>query len=140
MKKKRKTGAQASSKLPTVNPHSKCRLRQLKMDRIKDFLLMEQVCCLFFWFFFVFVFSFFFLTFFFKKRNLYKIKSVSNPLKRRQKKSVRKWRIFVALQWVLALSKRFFFSFLLKEKIFLFFLNSRTERIIFSFSLFKKGD
>eukprot|EP00008_Paramoeba_atlantica_P004559 CAMPEP_0201487696 /NCGR_PEP_ID=MMETSP0151_2-20130828/15168_1 /ASSEMBLY_ACC=CAM_ASM_000257 /TAXON_ID=200890 /ORGANISM="Paramoeba atlantica, Strain 621/1 / CCAP 1560/9" /LENGTH=444 /DNA_ID=CAMNT_0047872819 /DNA_START=107 /DNA_END=1441 /DNA_ORIENTATION=- len=42
MKKKRKTGAQASSKLPTVNPHSKCRLRQLKMDRIKDFLLMEQ--------------------------------------------------------------------------------------------------
>eukprot|EP00009_Paramoeba_aestuarina_P008841 CAMPEP_0201522392 /NCGR_PEP_ID=MMETSP0161_2-20130828/17240_1 /ASSEMBLY_ACC=CAM_ASM_000251 /TAXON_ID=180227 /ORGANISM="Neoparamoeba aestuarina, Strain SoJaBio B1-5/56/2" /LENGTH=444 /DNA_ID=CAMNT_0047921221 /DNA_START=74 /DNA_END=1408 /DNA_ORIENTATION=+ len=41
-KKKRKTGAKAASKIPKVNPHTKCRLRLLKMERIKDFLLMEE--------------------------------------------------------------------------------------------------
>ena len=27
---------------PLVTPHSRCRLRLLKMERIKDFLLMEE--------------------------------------------------------------------------------------------------
>jgi len=41
-KKKRKKGPDAATKLPTVTPNSKCLLRQLKMDRVKDYLLMEQ--------------------------------------------------------------------------------------------------
>ena len=35
-------GPEASKRLPTVTPHTKCRLRLLKMDRIRDFLLMEE--------------------------------------------------------------------------------------------------
>merc|ERR1719253_1087766 len=35
-------GAMAASKLPTVVPNSKCRLRLLKHERIKDYLLMEE--------------------------------------------------------------------------------------------------
>merc|ERR1719401_2832221 len=35
-------GTQVASKLPTVVPTSKCRLRLLKDDRIKDYLLMEE--------------------------------------------------------------------------------------------------
>merc|ERR1719502_2666496 len=35
-------GTQAASKLPTVLPQNKCRLRLLKNERIKDYLLMEE--------------------------------------------------------------------------------------------------
>mmetsp|Transcript_7713 Transcript_7713/g.16951 ORF Transcript_7713/g.16951 Transcript_7713/m.16951 type:complete len:456 (+) Transcript_7713:83-1450(+) len=42
-RKKRKTkGAMAASKLPIVVPNSKCRLRLLKHERTKDYLLMEE--------------------------------------------------------------------------------------------------
>jgi len=41
-KKRRKKGPQAGHKLPTVTPHSRCRLRLLKMERIKDYLLLEE--------------------------------------------------------------------------------------------------
>jgi len=42
--KKRKTahGPDTAHKLPAVLPHSKCRLRLLKQERIKDYLLMEE--------------------------------------------------------------------------------------------------
>ncbi|KAL8264679.1 hypothetical protein R6Q59_022809 [Mikania micrantha] len=36
------TTGKASARLPTVTPHSKCRLRLLKVERIKDYLLMEE--------------------------------------------------------------------------------------------------
>jgi 26S proteasome regulatory subunit T2 len=42
LKKKRKKGAAAAVKIPQVFPTSKCKLRLLKLERIKDFLLMEQ--------------------------------------------------------------------------------------------------
>ena len=41
-KKKRSRGPDVASKLPTVTPHSRCRLKLLKMERIKDYLLMEE--------------------------------------------------------------------------------------------------
>jgi len=41
-KRKKRRGAEASSRLPTVTPHTKCKLRLLKMERIKDYLLMEE--------------------------------------------------------------------------------------------------
>ncbi|KAL4468285.1 hypothetical protein ABPG72_015821 [Tetrahymena utriculariae] len=41
-KKKKNKGVDTAVKLPSVTPISKCRLRQLKLDRIKDYLLMEQ--------------------------------------------------------------------------------------------------
>jgi 26S proteasome regulatory subunit T2 len=41
-RKKRAKGVQASSKLPTTTPNSKCRLRLLKHERIKDYLMMEE--------------------------------------------------------------------------------------------------
>jgi len=42
-KKAKKTkGIDASHKLPQVTPHRNCRLKLLKMERIKDFLLMEE--------------------------------------------------------------------------------------------------
>lgn len=43
-KKQRKKGAGATlgSKLPTVVPTSKCRLRLLKLERVKDWLLLEE--------------------------------------------------------------------------------------------------
>jgi len=41
-RKKKRKGAEQATKLPLVTPNSKCRLRLLKMERIKDYLLMEQ--------------------------------------------------------------------------------------------------
>lgn len=41
-RKKRGKGPEAANKLPQITPHSKCRLRLLKMERIKDYLLMEE--------------------------------------------------------------------------------------------------
>ena len=42
-KKKKKTrGPEAASKLPMVTPHTRCRLKLLKSERIKDYLLMEE--------------------------------------------------------------------------------------------------
>jgi len=42
-KKKRVKGASPQAyKLPTVTPSTRCRLRLLKLDRVKDYLLMEQ--------------------------------------------------------------------------------------------------
>lgn len=41
-KKKRNRGPSASTKLPVATPSQKCKLRMLKMERIKDYLLMED--------------------------------------------------------------------------------------------------
>ena len=41
-KKKKKKGVSASQKIPTVNPVAKCRLRHLRLERIKDYLLLEE--------------------------------------------------------------------------------------------------
>eukprot|EP00732_Lithocolla_globosa_P004527 Lithocolla_globosa_v1_NODE_4225_length_1483_cov_44.188375.p1 type:complete len:445 gc:universal NODE_4225_length_1483_cov_44.188375:59-1393(+) len=41
-KKKRTKGPDASHKLPAVFPATRCRLKHLKMERIKDFLLLEE--------------------------------------------------------------------------------------------------
>ncbi|KAM5532599.1 hypothetical protein V8D89_013725 [Ganoderma adspersum] len=41
-KRKKKKGPDASSKLPAVFPTTRCRLKLLKMERIKDYLLMEE--------------------------------------------------------------------------------------------------
>merc|ERR1712179_28998 len=41
-KKKRVKGPDTASKLPLVTPHTKCKLRLLKQERIKDYLLMEE--------------------------------------------------------------------------------------------------
>jgi 26S proteasome regulatory subunit T2 len=41
-KKKRRKGPAASTKVPTVYPTAKCKLRLMKLERIKDFLLMEE--------------------------------------------------------------------------------------------------
>jgi len=41
-KKKRRKGPQIAAKLPEVTPLTKCKLRLLKLERIKDYLLMEQ--------------------------------------------------------------------------------------------------
>jgi len=41
-RKRRKGGPQAVYKVPTVTPLSKCKLRLLRMERIKDFLLIEE--------------------------------------------------------------------------------------------------
>jgi len=41
-RKKKAKGALGVAKLPAVVPNSKCRLRLLKHERIKDYLLMEQ--------------------------------------------------------------------------------------------------
>jgi len=41
-KRKRVKGPDAANKLPAVTPHTKCRLRLLKQERIKDYLLMEE--------------------------------------------------------------------------------------------------
>merc|ERR1712135_50641 len=35
-------GPDSANKLPSVTPHTRCRLRQLKLERIKDYLLMEE--------------------------------------------------------------------------------------------------
>jgi len=41
-KKKKIKGGTGTNKLPTVTPNSKCRLRLLKHERIKDYLMMEE--------------------------------------------------------------------------------------------------
>jgi 26S proteasome regulatory subunit T2 len=42
-KKRKKTkGPDAATKLPTVTPYQRCRLRLLKMERIKDYMLLEE--------------------------------------------------------------------------------------------------
>lgn len=41
-KKKRSKGPSAAMKLPTVTPYVRCRLRLYKMERIKDYLLLEE--------------------------------------------------------------------------------------------------
>lgn len=42
IKRKKKKGAEQSTRIPKVTPHTRCRLKLLKMERVKDFLLMEQ--------------------------------------------------------------------------------------------------
>merc|ERR1711971_245026 len=41
-RKKKKKGVEQSTKLPAITPMSKCRLRLLRQERVKDYLLMEQ--------------------------------------------------------------------------------------------------
>ncbi|PNX91379.1 26S proteasome regulatory subunit 4 a-like protein [Trifolium pratense] len=41
-KQRKQKGSEAASRLPTVTPLSKCKLRLLKLERIKDYLLMEE--------------------------------------------------------------------------------------------------
>lgn len=41
-KRKKRRGAEAATKLPAVTPHTKCKLKLLKLERIKDYLLMEE--------------------------------------------------------------------------------------------------
>jgi len=41
-KRKKKVGPQNSTRIPTVAPNAKCKLRLLKLERIKDYLLMEE--------------------------------------------------------------------------------------------------
>mmetsp|Transcript_21856 Transcript_21856/g.49498 ORF Transcript_21856/g.49498 Transcript_21856/m.49498 type:complete len:449 (+) Transcript_21856:207-1553(+) len=41
-RRKRRTGPTGIQRIPTVVPSSKCKLRMMKLERIKDFLLMEQ--------------------------------------------------------------------------------------------------
>ena len=40
--KKTKKGVDVTMRLPSITPISKCRLRKLKLARIKDYLLMEE--------------------------------------------------------------------------------------------------
>lgn len=42
VRKKKKKGPATATKIPQVFPTSKCKLRLLKLERIKDFLLMEE--------------------------------------------------------------------------------------------------
>jgi len=39
---RRKRGPERANKLPTVTPHSRCKLKLLRLERIKDHLLMEE--------------------------------------------------------------------------------------------------
>jgi len=41
-KVKKKQGPDSANRLPTITPASKCKLRQLKLERVKDWLLMEE--------------------------------------------------------------------------------------------------
>lgn len=41
-RRRRRKGPSGLSKTPTIVPTSKCKLRLLKLDRVKDFLLMEE--------------------------------------------------------------------------------------------------
>lgn len=41
-KRKKAKGPDTASKLPMITPHTKCKLRLLKQERIKDYLLMEE--------------------------------------------------------------------------------------------------
>lgn len=40
--KKKKRGPDAANKLPQITPHSRCRLRCLKLARVKDYLILEE--------------------------------------------------------------------------------------------------
>lgn len=42
VKRRRKKGPAVAVKIPQVFPTAKCKLRLLKLERIKDYLLMEQ--------------------------------------------------------------------------------------------------
>mmetsp|Transcript_6557 Transcript_6557/g.19881 ORF Transcript_6557/g.19881 Transcript_6557/m.19881 type:complete len:444 (+) Transcript_6557:79-1410(+) len=41
-RKKKKKGLEAASKIPNVTPSAKCRLRLLKLERVKDYMLLEE--------------------------------------------------------------------------------------------------
>ena len=41
-KKKKSKGTQQAQRLPTIVPNSKCRLRLLKHERVKDYIMMEE--------------------------------------------------------------------------------------------------
>jgi len=41
-RRKKVKGPDAAQKLPAVTPHARCRLKMLKLERIKDYLLMEE--------------------------------------------------------------------------------------------------
>ena len=41
-RRKRRTGPSGIQRIPNIVPTSKCKLRMMKLERIKDFLLMEQ--------------------------------------------------------------------------------------------------
>ena len=41
-RKKRTRGPEAANKLPQVLPYTRCRLKQLRSERIKDYLLLEE--------------------------------------------------------------------------------------------------
>ncbi len=40
--KKRDQSAALGTRLPTITPNAKCKLRLLKLERVKDYLLMEE--------------------------------------------------------------------------------------------------
>ncbi|ACI65485.1 predicted protein, partial [Phaeodactylum tricornutum CCAP 1055/1] len=41
-RRRRRKGPSGLNKTPTILPNSKCKLRLLKLDRVKDFLLLEE--------------------------------------------------------------------------------------------------
>lgn len=41
-KQRKQKGSEAAARLPAVTPLTKCKLRLLKLERIKDYLLMEE--------------------------------------------------------------------------------------------------
>ncbi|KAE8708117.1 26S protease regulatory subunit 4 [Hibiscus syriacus] len=41
-KQRKQKGPEAAARIPTVTPHTKCKLRLLKLERVKDYLLMEE--------------------------------------------------------------------------------------------------
>ncbi|KAG8805184.1 ATPase of 26S proteasome regulatory subunit 4, partial [Serendipita sp. 399] len=41
-RRRKKRGPTATSKLPTITPTARCRLRLLKLERVKDYLLLEE--------------------------------------------------------------------------------------------------
>ncbi len=41
-KQQKQKGPEAAARLPVVTPATKCKLRLLKLDRMKDYLLMEE--------------------------------------------------------------------------------------------------
>ncbi|KAL4112199.1 hypothetical protein QTP88_016033 [Uroleucon formosanum] len=41
-KKKRAKGPDTATKLPIITPHTRCRLKLLKLERVKDYLMMEE--------------------------------------------------------------------------------------------------
>ncbi|KNA10074.1 hypothetical protein SOVF_147780, partial [Spinacia oleracea] len=41
-KQRKQRGPDAAARVPVVTPHTKCKLRLLKLERVKDYLLMEE--------------------------------------------------------------------------------------------------